>query len=334
MLIGYHASHEQFAPEDLRVLAREAERAGFGAVMSSDHFKPWSELQGQSGFAWVWLGAAMEATSVPFGTLAVPGGWRYHPAIVAQAGATLARLFPGRLAWLGLGSGEALNESVVGQGWPPKAERNSRLEEGARIIRALWNGETVSSERPIPVREAHLYTRPAQPHPLLVGAALGPETAQWLGAWADGLITVNMPREQLGEVVAAFRRGGGAGKRLILQMHLSWAPTEGEARDLAWRNWRFNVVEPQVAENCASPEDFEEATRDLGPEDLEGHVIMASEPEHFVSAIVEAADLGFDEIYLHNVGDNQRAFLATFGEEVLPRLPQNPCDNLREPTNV
>lgn len=323
MLIGYHASHEQFPPEDLLHLAREAERAGFGAVMSSDHFKPWSDLQGQSGFAWSWLGAAMQATSLHFGTLAVPGGWRYHPAIVAQAGATLSRLFPGRLGWLGLGSGEALNESVVGRGWPPKAERNRRLEAGAQIIRALWNGETVSRDHPIPVQDARLYTRPAAPHPLLLGAALSAETAEWLGGWADGLITVNMPSEQLREIVAAFHRGGGAGKRLVLQMHLSWAPTEAEARELALCNWRFNVVEPEIAENCPSPQGFEEATRDLGADDLEGHVIMSSDPDRFVAAIADVADLGFEELYLHNVGGNQGAFLTAFGEQVLPRLPAN-----------
>ena len=322
MLIGYHASHEQFSPEDLLGLAREAERAGFAAVLSSDHFKPWSDQQGESGFAWTWLGAAMQATHVPFGTLAVPGGWRYHPAIVAQAGATLSRLFPGRLAWLGLGSGEALNECVVGQGWPPKEERDRRLEEGARIIRELWSGRMVSSDGPIPVRDARLYTLPAAPHPLLIGAALTTETAEWLGAWADGLITVNMPPERLREMIAAFHRGGGAGKRLVLQMHLSWAQTDEEARDLALRNWRFNVVEPERAENCASPDDFEEATRDLRAEDLEGHVIMSSDPDRFVATIAEVANLGFDELYLHNVGGNQRAFLAAFAEHVLPRLPE------------
>jgi coenzyme F420-dependent glucose-6-phosphate dehydrogenase len=333
VLIGYHASHEQFPPEDLLDWAQEAERAGFDAVMSSDHFKPWSEAQGQSGFAWTWLGAAMQVTSVPFGTLAVPGGWRYHPAIVAQAGATLSRLFPGRLAWLGLGSGEALNESIVGRDWPPKEERNRRLEAGAQIIRELWNGETVSRDGPIPIRDARLYTRPAAPHPLLVGAALSTETAAWLAAWADGLITVNMPSEQLREIVAAFHRGGGAGKRLVLQMHLSWAATEAEARDLALRNWRFNVVAPDVAENCASPQGFEEATRNLTADDLEGHVIMSSDPDRFVAAIAEAADLGFDELYLHNVGGNQRAFIAVFGEQVLPRLPSSIRVNQQEPTN-
>lgn len=323
MLIGYHASHEQFSPEDLLALAQEAEHAGFGAVMSSDHFKPWSDLQGQSGFAWAWLGAAMQATGLPFGTLAVPGGWRYHPAIVAQAGATLSRLFPGRLRWLGLGSGEALNECVVGQGWPTKEERNCRLKEGGRIIRELWAGRTVTSESPIPVRDARLYTLPAPPHPLLIGAALTPETAEWLGSWAEGLITVNKPREQLQRMIEAFRRGGGEGKRLVLQMHLSWAPTDAEARDLARRNWRFNIVEPERAENCASPDDFEETTRDLDADDLEGHVVMSSDPDRFVSTIAEAFDLGFDELYLHNVGDNQRAFLAAFGEHVLPRLPEH-----------
>lgn len=145
VLIGYHVSHEQFAPDELLRYAVAAEAAGFGAVMSSDHFHPWSRAQGQSGFGWAWLGAAMQATTLPFGTLCVPGGWRYHPAIVAQAAATLERLFPGRLRWIAAGSGEALNEAIVGARWPDKAVRNERLRAGVDIVRRLWAGDTVSA---------------------------------------------------------------------------------------------------------------------------------------------------------------------------------------------
>ena len=148
--IGFHASHEQFAPSALLQLVRQAEAAGFDGAMSADHFHPWSERQGQAGFGWAWLGAAMQTTAFDFGSLCIPGGWRYHPAVVAQAAATLAEMFPGRLRWIAAGSGEALNERMVGAGWPGKAERNRRLEAGVEIIRALWRGEAVTREGPAP----------------------------------------------------------------------------------------------------------------------------------------------------------------------------------------
>jgi len=147
-MIGYHASHEQFSPADLLRFAQAAEVARFGAVMSSDHLVPWSVRQGHSGFAWSWLGAAMQATQLPFASLAIPTGGRYHPAIVAQAAATLSDLFPGRLRWIAAGSGEAMNEQALGEGWPDKDERNQRLLEGVSMIRKLWAGNTVSNDGP------------------------------------------------------------------------------------------------------------------------------------------------------------------------------------------
>lgn len=290
--------------------------------MSSEHFHPWSRRQGQSGFTLSWLGAAMQATELPFGTLAVPGGWRFHPAIVAQAGATLSRLFPGRFGWMALGSGQALNEHVVGAGWPAKEERNRRLLAGAEIIRELWAGRTVTRGHPIATDSARLYTGPADPAPALRGAALTPETAEWLGGWADGMITVNAEPEKLREMIEAFRRGGGAGKTLALQVHLSWAASDEEARAQAHEHWRANIAPPEVAERLRTPEGFEEATDDLRPEDLEGHVLMWSDPAGYVEALKDYAALGFKEIYLHNVGPNQREFIEAFGREVLPELAE------------
>lgn len=141
MMLGYHASHEQFSPSELLNYVKAAETAGFHAIMTSDHIAPWSKRQANAGNNWAWLGAAMMATSLPFGSLAIPGGWRYHPAVLAHLVATLAEMFPGRLRWIAAGSGEALNEHVVGQGWPDKAERNDRLLAGTNIIRALMRGE-------------------------------------------------------------------------------------------------------------------------------------------------------------------------------------------------
>lgn len=232
--IGYHASHEQFRPGDLLRYVRLAEQAGFRAAMCSDHFHPWSERQGQSGFAWSWLGAALEATSLSFGVVNAPGQ-RYHPAIIAQAAATLADMFPGRF-WIAVGSGQALNEHITGERWPSKAERNTRLYEAVTVIRALWSGETVSHAGAFHVDEATLYTRPATP-PLVLGAAITPATAEWIGGWADAMITIVQPREQMQAVIERFRAGGGAGKPMYLQAQHSYAASEqaprGRARAVA-----------------------------------------------------------------------------------------------------
>ncbi len=184
--LSYHISHEQFAPRQLLGLVAHAEVSGFDAAFSSDHFHPWSTQQGHSGFIWAWLGAALQATQqLKFGGITVPGAWRYHPAVVAQAIATLAQMFPGRIPWFALGSGEALNECVVGVRWPSKAERNTRLEEAACAIRALLTGERITLDGVIPIANAQIWSLPVEA-PQLVGAALSPETAEWVGDWADG----------------------------------------------------------------------------------------------------------------------------------------------------
>ncbi|HEX2091618.1 MAG TPA: TIGR03885 family FMN-dependent LLM class oxidoreductase, partial [Longimicrobiaceae bacterium] len=234
--IGYHCSHEQYPPSELLRLVQLAERAGFECAMSSEHFHPWSERQGHSGFALSWIGAALQATTIPIGVLAIPGGWRYHPAIVAQAGATLAEMFPGRF-WMAPGSGEALNEHVVGEHWPAKEERNARLLEAVEIIRALWRGETVTRYGRIRVEEAKLYSLPGTPPPL-IGPALSPETAEWMGGWADGLITIVGEPEGMRAIIDAFRRGGGEGKPVFLQAQLSFARREEDALRAAWEQWR------------------------------------------------------------------------------------------------
>ena len=224
--IGYHASHEQVSPRDLLELVKLAEQAGFACAMSSDHIHPWSERQGQSGYAWSWLGAALEGTRLPFGVISAPG-WRYNPAVLAQVAATLCQMYPGRF-WMALGSGEAINEHITGQPWPDKPERNARLKESADIIRALLAGETVTHRGRVDVVEAKLYSRPEIP-PLLIGSAVTETTAEWLGGWADGLLTVSAKPGALRKVIDAFRRGGGEGKPLYLQIGLSWAPMEEQA---------------------------------------------------------------------------------------------------------
>src|SRR3712207_655139 len=207
-VIGFHNSHEQVHPARLLEAVRHAEEVGFTAAMCSDHLTPWNPRQGESGFAWSWLGAAIATTSLPFGAVNAPGQ-RYHPVIVAQAVATLGAMFPGRF-WVALGSGEAMNEHVTGDKWPPKQARDARLRECVDVIRALLAGEEVSHDGLVRVERAQLWTRPEVP-PLLVGAAVSEATARWCAEWADGLITVNAPPERLARLVAAYRDAGGRG---------------------------------------------------------------------------------------------------------------------------
>lgn len=315
--IGYHASHEQFSPSEMLDCVRAAERAGFAAAMCSDHFAPWSERQGQSGFAWSWLGAALQATSLPFGVVNAPGV-RYHPAIIAQAAATLAEMFPDRF-WLAVGSGQDLSEHITGQHWPPKSERNARLKESVDIIRALWAGETVTHYGRIRVEAAKLWSRPERP-PLIIGAALSEETAEFVGGWADGLITVNAHASRLRNMINAFRRGGGAGKPLYLQCHLSFAATEPEARANAHDQWRFSALSGSVTEHLNAPNQFDDATKHIRPEDLDEHIRISADLERHIEWLRGDLELGFSHIYLHNVGRNQLEFIEAFGQRVLPEL--------------
>jgi coenzyme F420-dependent glucose-6-phosphate dehydrogenase len=313
--IGFHASHEQFPPSELLACAQAAERAGFSFGMCSDHFYPWSDTQGHSGFALSWLGAALQATSMPFGVVTTPG-YRYHPAILAQACASLAEMFPERF-WVALGSGEALNEHVTGECWPTKAERNARLRECADIMRALWAGETVSHTGQVRIEEARLYTRPKTP-PLIIGAAITPQTAEWLGGWADGLITINQHTDRLQQVVEAFRAGGGAGKPMYLQVHLSYAEHEEEARQSAFDQWRVTVLPSPVLAELRMPAQFDAAASFVRRDDLDDHVRISADLDQHIAWLNGDIELGFSAIALHNVGRNQRQFIDAFGERVLP----------------
>ena len=316
-VIGLHCSHEQIPPSRLLKHVREAEAAGFQAAMSSDHFSPWSERQGESGFAWSFLGAAFEATSLPFGVVNAPGQ-RYHPAIIAQAAATLCELFPGRL-WVALGTGEASNEHITGAPWPNKPERNARLRECVDVMRALFAGEVVDHDGLVRVDRARLWTLPEEP-PALIGAAVSEETARWCGLWADGLVTINQPREKLNRVVSAFREGGGAGKPVRLQVHLSWAESEEEALRIAHDQWRTNVFGPPLSWDLETVEQFDEAAAHVRPEDVRESVLVSADLGRHTAALADLAELGFDQIHLHHVGRDLGPFIQAFGERVLPEL--------------
>lgn len=312
--IALHCSHEQIPPSRLLKSIVRAEQAGFTGGMSSDHFAPWSARQGESGFAWSFLGAALASTSLPFGVVNAPGQ-RYHPAIIAQAAASLSEMFPERL-WIALGSGEAANEHITGDRWPAKADRNARLRECADIMRALFAGEEVSHRGHVVVDRAKLWTRPAVPPELLV-AAVSEKTAAWGAEWADGLATVNAPVEQLRRMLDAYGRTDG---RLVLQVHVSWAPTDEEALAIAHDQWRTNVFDPPVCWDLDTPEAFDAAAQFVTPDDVRAKVLVSSDLAQHVAWLQELAALGFTDIAIHHVGQDLDPFIDAFGEHVLPEL--------------
>jgi coenzyme F420-dependent glucose-6-phosphate dehydrogenase len=311
---GYHASHEQHAPGELLRYVQAAERSGFDGVLAADHFHPWLEENGHSGFVWSWLGAALQATSMSFGTVNAPGD-RYHPAIIAQAAATLAGMFPDRF-WLAIGSGEALNEHITGRPWPSKPERNQRLRECATIMRALWRGETVTHRGLVTVEEARLYSLPERA-PRLMCAAVTEQTAEWAGQWADGLITTGRSRADMARMLEAFRRGGGAGKPVAVQHVLSWARTDDEARQAAMQQWRFAVVPEDELWNLRTPAEFSAAAAAATLTQVAAKIPASSSVERHLEHLGAYADLGVDEVYVFNVGKtNQVEFVERFGGEL------------------
>ena len=314
--IGFHASHEQIHPGRLLTDVQHAEAAGFRMAMCSDHFAPWSERQGHSGYAWSWLGAALATTSFPIGVVTAPGQ-RYHPAVVAQKIGTLAAMFPGRF-WAALGSGQNLNEHITGGGWPRKELRQQRLLECVDIIRRLLAGEVVNHDGLVTVDRGQLWTLPDVP-PRLIGPAVTAGTARQAATWADGLITINQPIADLQQLIEAYRSAGGDGT-LAIQVHLSWAPEPTEAFRLAHAQWRTNVFPPPVPWDLETPTHFDLVGADVGPETLERSVYISDDCGQHAEWLQQLVELGFDQIYLHHVGQDQRPFLDRFGADVLTQF--------------
>jgi probable non-F420 flavinoid oxidoreductase len=314
---GYQASHEQFAPGKLLGLVKLAEAAGFTSINASDHFHPWSERQGQSGYVYSWLGAALQATNLPCGVVTAPGQ-RQHPAIVAQAAATLSEMFPQRL-WMSLGSGEALNEKITGEKWPEKAIRNERLLECFHIIKQLLNGETVTHYGHVTVENAKLYTLPEH-KPLLLGAALSNDTAEWMGGWAEGLLTAHKPVDELKEILEAFNKGGGKGKPVYLQVQLGYGNDEEKLAADVFHQWRTNVFPAKVKGDLWKVEHFDALGEFITLKDIKKKILVSTDIQQHIDNIKQYADLGFEKIILHNVGRNQEEFINDFGENVLPKL--------------
>ncbi len=318
MRVGYHCSHEQHAPSRLLANAIAAGHTGFAHAMCSDHFAPWSEREGQghAGFAWSWLGAALQATSLSFGTVTAPGQ-RYYPAVLAQAIATLGEMYPGRF-WVALGTGEALNEHITGDEWPSRIARRERLSESVTVMRALLRGETVTHEGRVRVHEAKVWSRPAQ-MPALFGAALSVDTARWVGSWADGLITVAANSQALREMITAFRGGGGEGKPVFVQAAIAHARTESDAEHIA-RAWAYSGLEDTAFKSdVARVAFFDAASAHLPVEKLREAIQISASPSAHVDWIGEQLACGADRVYVHHVGwreGDQRRFL----DELAPQL--------------
>jgi coenzyme F420-dependent glucose-6-phosphate dehydrogenase len=322
--IGYAASMEQFSPRELLSFCHQAESQGFQAVMASDHFNPWVPSQGQSGFVWSFMGALGATTNLRFGPGVTPPGYRYHPAVVAQAAATLTQMFPGRF-YLGLGAGEALNEHVVGDYWPEAPVRLERLMESIDIITKLFSGKKVRHRGThFTLETARLWTLPESPPPIYV-ATSGPVMAYRTGKYTDGLITVGAPDEKLKMLLDRYQTGAReAGKDpadmpRILQIKVSYAATRAEATEAALRDWpNGGMAFPKS--DIRDPEDFEAMAKLVRPENFKNRVFISADPDEHVTHLQHFIDLGFNEIYVHNVGRAQTPFIDIYGERVIPRL--------------
>lgn len=313
--LGYHASHEQFPPHHLLDLVTDAEAAGFECILASDHFHPWSERQGESAHVWSWLGGAMLQTSVPFSTVSAPG-YRYHPAVLAQAIGTLRSMYGDRFTPC-LGSGQLLNEGITGTRWPTKSSRNERLEECATVMRRLLAGETVSHEGHISTENATLFTR-SNTSPSLFGAALSTGTARWLADWADGLITLATPdHEGDRERIRAFK-DRAPDKPVFLKAQISYGDEDTTAIEGAYSQWRTNCIPRTATQEMRTPDDYDALGELVDREDLKEHIRISDDIDQHREWVETDLSLDVERIFLHNVHPNQADFIETFGEEVLP----------------
>jgi coenzyme F420-dependent glucose-6-phosphate dehydrogenase len=326
--IGYAVALEQLHPREAVELAVHAEARGFTGFMAADHFQPWVPQQGQSAFVWNVLAAIGERTTGDLGPGVTTPTFRWHPAMVAQASATLAAMYPGR-HWLGLGSGEALNEHVVARYWPEAPERIDRLFEAVDIISKLFSASLAGKDVKhagayYKVESARLWTMPESAPPILVATA-GPVTARRAGRHADGLITVGAPVEKVAGLFDRFESGAReAGKDpatmpKLLQLHLSWAPTDEEALANALTEWPNGGMKFPKSD-IRSPFELAQIAKFVRPEDFEGRMVISADPDAHRAEIQRYLDLGVDRVYIHNVGRNQREWLDVFGADVLPRL--------------
>ncbi|HVL32275.1 MAG TPA: TIGR03557 family F420-dependent LLM class oxidoreductase [Actinomycetota bacterium] len=316
MEIGYALSSEEHQPDALVDNARRAEQLGFSFALISDHFHPWTNRQGNSSFVWTVLGAiARQTDRLRVGTGVTCPTLRTHPAIIAHAAATVAAMMPGRF-FLGLGSGERLNEHVLGDPWPPSHVRQEMLAEAIIVIKTLWSGEQIDHDGAFyTVENARLYTLPPEP-PHIYLAASGEKTAELAGRLTDGFIGTSPKKE----TIEAFDQGGGKGKPRYGQLTVCWAPTEDEAVRTAHEWWPQTVLGGSLSVEIATPADFEAACETVRPEDVAQAMPCGPDPEKYLAAIREYADAGYDHVYLHQVGPDQDGFFSFFEREISPKL--------------
>jgi coenzyme F420-dependent glucose-6-phosphate dehydrogenase len=320
----YHfCAHEQFPPDDLLRQAVEAEAAGFDGIGCSDHLQPWWE-PGESGHAWVWLGAAAEATSrVPLGTGVTPPGPRYHPVLIAQAWATLEVMYPGR-PYLGFGSGESLNESPLGADWPSVGEQVERMEEALELIHRLFAGERISHEgRHFKTKKAYLHTLPERRPPIYV-SAFGPRAAGVAGRLGDGLWTLADP-DMAPKVIEAYRAAAeGAGREpgeILVQTGFSWAADDDVALE-GVRVWKGAEPPEFYRDDWHDPRAmFEHGDKQVSDEDLRKGHIVSSDPDVHVERIHDVEKLGATIVVLmNNSGKDPHGAIEVYRDRVLPAL--------------
>ncbi len=314
--IGYALSSEEHAPNDLVKYARRAEEAGFTFALISDHFHPWVDSQGHSPFVWSVIGAIAHATErLRLGTGVTCPLIRIHPAIIAQAAATAAAMLPGRF-FLGVGTGENLNEHILGDRWPAHDVRREMLEEAIEVIRLLWQGGQQSYHGTYyTVENARIYTLPDQAPPIMVAAA-GPKAAEVAGQFGDGMIGTSPEAE----VVQSFEKAGGASKPRYGQVTVCWAQDEAAARRTAYEIWPNGANEGELSQELPTPAHFEQVAKMVTEEQVAKTVICGPDPQRHIEAIRKYVDAGYDHVYVHQVGRDQEGFFRFYQQHVLPEF--------------
>jgi G6PDH family F420-dependent oxidoreductase len=313
---GFALSSEDWGPKELVEQARRAEQAGFEFACISDHFHPWLDVQGNSPFVWTVVGGIAATTDrIRLGTGVTCPTVRIHPAIIAQAAATAAAMMPGRF-FLGVGSGENLNEHVLGDHWPPVSVRLEMLEEAVEVIRKLWRGKLTSHRgRHYTVENARLYTLPAEPPPIVV-SAFGPEATDSAARIGDGWWNTKPDAELLGR----FRKAAGGGKPTYGQVKVCWGADQAEARRTAHRLWANMGIPGQLSQELPLPDHFEQAAQLVTEEEATRYTPCGPDPEPYLRAIGQFADAGFDHVYVHQIGPDQEGFFRFWEKELAPKL--------------
>jgi G6PDH family F420-dependent oxidoreductase len=316
MELGIAFSSEELGPNEIVRSAVLAEQLGFGTVWVSDHYHPWVDAQGESPFVWSVLGGIATATEqLRTGTGVTCPLIRLHPAIVAQAAATAQVMFSGRF-WLGVGTGEALNEHILGDKWPEAPVRLEMLEEAVGVIRALWDGDEHSMRGShYTVENARIYTRPDRPPPIMV-SAFGEKATEVAARIGDGLVNTSPDRD----AVQAFEAHGGRGKPKLAQAKVCFARSADAAADLAFERWPTSGLSGQLSQELATPKLFEQAVSVLRKEDVVAHMPLGPDAQTHIDALKAYEDAGYDELYVTQIGPEQEAFLRFYADEVRPAL--------------